>query len=197
MYKYKGMRRAESPPVLVSPTQGKNWLRVDYEEDDDLIESCIKAATNRVEGYLNRALIEQTWTMTLDEFPSEGYIRIPRPPLISIDTFKYIKEDETEVAVDVDIYRVDTVVEPGQIVLKNDETWPTDTLISSSGVVIEFTAGYGATVAAVPEEIIQAFRNILSVYYDTRMPVAEFHRDTPLPWTVRAALDTYRIRRNG
>ena len=69
----------------------KTHLRVDMDDDDDLIQSLITSSRQYAESYLKRALITQTWKYYLDEWPDEGrdYIELPMPPLSSVSSMKY------------------------------------------------------------------------------------------------------------
>jgi len=57
----------ESEPVSLE--QSKTHLRVDYPDDDSYILALISAAREVVEGKLRRAVFEQTYQLTLDQFP--------------------------------------------------------------------------------------------------------------------------------
>jgi hypothetical protein len=49
--------------------------------EDTLLTSLITAARRRAENFQNRAYLDQTWELWLDQFPSEDHIDIPLPPL--------------------------------------------------------------------------------------------------------------------
>lgn len=97
-------------------------------------------------------------------------IVLPKPNLQSVTSVKYVKEDDTVLTVNPSLYRVDTAAEPGKIVLKNDEEWPTDELKSVNGVEVEFVAGYGAA-ASVPEAIKIAIMMIVGHMFENRETV--------------------------
>lgn len=78
-------------PVLVTPaammpvslTEAKGHLRVDFNEDDKLIEGFIAAATAHLDGWtgvLGRCLVEQEWRQDFDGFARE--LCIPLGPVI-------------------------------------------------------------------------------------------------------------------
>jgi Phage gp6-like head-tail connector protein len=105
--------RLTTPPASepLSLADAKAQIRVDDDYSDDLITALISAVRRDVEAFLGRALITQTWTMVLDEFPDgsgggrltnsfmshnlHAYrkfreLEIPRPPLQAINSIKYI-----------------------------------------------------------------------------------------------------------
>ena len=110
--------------------------------DDDIIQGLLTTARVYAEGFQNRAYMEQTWDLWLDEFPSVGYIDIPLPPLQSVTSIKYYDVDDTEATFSTDYYDVDTKGYVGRVVLKYAESWPSTVLRPSNGVVIRFVAGY-------------------------------------------------------
>ncbi len=79
---------AEEP---LSIEEVKTHLRVDMDDDDDLIQNLITSARQYAESYLKRSLISQTWKYYLDEWPESGedYIELPMPPLQSVSSVKY------------------------------------------------------------------------------------------------------------
>ena len=78
-------------PILEPMTlaEAKLHLRVDGTDEDDLITALIVAARRRAEHLLTRALITQTWELTLDEFPAAD-IQLPKPGVLSIVSVKYL-----------------------------------------------------------------------------------------------------------
>src|ERR1051325_1611605 len=57
--------------------------------DPELL-TLISEARDLVETLLNRALLQQTWRLTLDAFPCSDVLRLPRPSLISVTSVKYL-----------------------------------------------------------------------------------------------------------
>lgn len=109
--------------------------------------------------------------MYLDQFPSERLIELPKPPLQTVNSVKYTKDDDTENTFSSSKYRVDDKDEPGKIVLKEDEEWPSDELKSVNGVVINFDAGYGDNQSDVPEAIKHGMKFLIGHWYENREDV--------------------------
>jgi uncharacterized phiE125 gp8 family phage protein len=120
----------------------------------DTMARLISDATAYAEDTTWRALLTQTWDYYLDAWPSERHIQIPKPPLQSITGVYYTPDGELEQ--EFTDFTVDTVAEPGKIVLNRDESWPTDTLEPVNGIRVRFVAGYGDDAEDVPTRIIQA-----------------------------------------
>ncbi len=77
----------------------KAGLRIEQDEEDDLIEALISAATDDAENRLHRALLPQTWVLTLDSLP--GYIALPWPVARSA-TIEYRATAGAWTAIDAD-----------------------------------------------------------------------------------------------
>lgn len=173
----------------VSLTEAKAHLRVDHTDDDTLITACIAAATAYVDGpngWLGRALIEQTWELTIDEFP-DNEIKIPMPPLIEVVSIKYDDTAGDEQTLSTDDYTVDLVSEPGWVL--PDDTWPS-TFDGINAVRIRFRAGY---TGGVPADIKAAILLYIGTLYEHRETVIVGQAATQLPWAAEALLRRKKI----
>lgn len=159
-----------TPPAAepVTSTEAKAHLRVDTTDDDTLITSLITAARTYAERVLRRALISQTWDLTLDEWPDGNAITIPLPPLQSVTSLKYTDDDGTVNTMSSSWYIVDTASTPGRLVLKDDYSWPSDDLREAMPIVVRFVAGYGAAGSSVPGTILTAIKLLIGHWYENR-----------------------------
>lgn len=153
------LKRIANPAVLpLTLAQAKQHLRVVDSDEDDIIAMYLAAATDYADGetgFLGRALVTQTWRLTLDTFPattidSEAAIKIPLPPLQSVQAVLYDNPDGLEQTVSPDDYFVDTESEPGWIAPVSGAAWPT-TLDAINAVRIEFVAGYDPSTDSPPD----------------------------------------------
>src|SRR5262245_57253066 len=130
---------APADPVLTL-AQAKAHLRVDHNDEDDLITALVLAATANVETFTGRALIDQTWELVLDSFPDDTNlfeIEIPKPPLIEVVRIAYDDELGDEQVMAAADYFVDNASEPGWVVPASDSLWPA-TLDAINTVRIRF-----------------------------------------------------------
>jgi uncharacterized phiE125 gp8 family phage protein len=147
-----GLVRTVAPAAEpVSVAEAKEHLRVDDTSNDTLIGVLIAAARESVEGMTGRALVTQTWRLTLDAFPCDTLIRLPRPNLLTVTSVAYVDENGDPQTWDSANYVVDTASLPGALRLAYDVDWPT-TRTQPNAVTITYTAGYGLA-AAVPSAI--------------------------------------------
>lgn len=177
---------------LVTLAEAKTHLNVQHDDDDAFIQSLISSATKNIDGgdgWLGRALVTQEWEMRLDGFLSE--IRIPLPPLISIDSVKYIDTDGAEQTLAGSAYETVTggawcsYLRPVY-----GTVWPA-VRCERGAVRIAFTAGYG-DAADVPEPIKHAVKLMAAHWYRQRETVAiDQHYEVPL--AANALLAPYRV----
>jgi uncharacterized phiE125 gp8 family phage protein len=191
--------RLVAPEVTpLSLTEVKAHLRVDGTDQDSVIQMYLDAATAYVDGewgYLGRALVTQTWRLTIDTFPC-AEIKIPLPPLQSISSVGYFDSagDFQTLAEDVD-YFVDDQSEPGWITPMT--TWPT-TLDAINSVRIEFIAGYAGTSSPpsltenIPAAIKQGMLLLITDWMEHRQNILT-ENINGLPFGTTALWTKYKI----
>ena len=190
----------------VSLAEAKAHLRIDSADDDSLITALISAARQAAESHTRRALITQTWRLTLDRFPAapqpwwggvrEGadmpaagsVIELPRPPLVSVTSVTTYDDADNATVASAASYFVDTDGVLGRVALRSGKTWPV-TLRVAGGVEVLFVAGYGAA-SAVPQAIRQGMLMQIGHLYENRE--AEAAQASP-PAGVAALWRPYRV----
>ncbi len=166
-----------TPPAVepVTLDEVKAHLRLDSDTDDAYVSALITAARQRVELYLRRALITQTFEFTLDGFPASPslvfeatVIDLPRPPLQAIESIKYLDTAGSEQTLPHETYVIDASSdEIGRIALAWTQYWPI-TRCSINSVVIRFVAGFGDAPDDVPQVIRQGILIEVSNLYENR-----------------------------
>jgi len=177
----------------VTLTEAKAHLRVDVTDDDTLISSLITSARQYIERAIRRALITQTWRASIDEFPATGEIILPKPPLQSVTSIQYTDINDSTSTVSSSTYTVDTDSEPGRIVLKYGQTWPSSSLAVTNPIQITFVAGYGLA-AGVPAHFKQAILLLVGHWYENREAITSTGGiPKELPYAVKSLIDIDRI----
>lgn len=165
----------------VTTAEAKAHLRVTSSADDTYIDTLVKVARRRIEERTGRALINQTWYLYLDEFPDCDRIRLPKAPLTAITSLKYKDTTGAETTWSSSNYITDLNPTPGELVLTYANTWPAVSLYPASPITVEYTAGYGASGSAVPEELRQAILLAVGHWYENREEVVTGTIVSPLP----------------
>jgi hypothetical protein len=194
----------EEPVTLAT---AKLHLRVEIADDDALIGALIVAARERCETLTHRAFVSRGYLLTLDGFPfshaptvsmaysSErlpnlafGRIKIPKPPLIAVQSIAYLDTQGVSQVLDPSAYLVSGGGKlQGVVTPAYGATWPS-TRYQVGSVRVAYTAGYGAA-ADVPASIPQAMLLLIGAWYQNR---EEFASPTSsLPMGVRALLASH------
>ena len=68
--------------ACVTSTEALTWIRGSSRlAEVDLLTAQIKTAERYAENWTKRAIMGQTWRLTLDAIPYDDIIELPRPPL--------------------------------------------------------------------------------------------------------------------
>lgn len=177
-----------TPPVSepIDLATAKLQTRVDGTTDDALLNAYITAAREKCEEIARRAFATQTLRLTLDAWPNERIIRLPRPPLQSVSAVAYTDNAGITHTLSSSQYVVDTDSEPGRIALKSGASWPGDTLREIGGIKITYLAGY-ATGNLLPKIYTAAMLLLIAHLYENREAGAEIALEE-IPFGVNALL---------
>jgi len=187
----------------------KNFLKLDDDADEIMVRTMMSVASDFVENYTGRSLINRSLELFIDgvfeiDYPLfEGtrtgpdmyfrrrVIELPSSPISSVSSISTFSDDDTETTFSASSYFVDTVTQPARIVLRNGATWPTSLRVAN-GIKIEYVAGYGPTPATIPEPLRLAMYQYIAYLYEHR---GDFERFPPpeMPTSIQALIQPYRI----
>lgn len=203
LYQYEGSVIITEPSIEpVTLAELKEHLRISDDTEDDYLTELIVEARAEIEQASNLTLISQKWRLTIDQWPggradwwdgvkqahintlygpnSSADLRLPRYPLISIDSVTVFDEDSNSAVVSVaNTFDIDANQRPGRISLKVGATWPI-ALRANNAIQIDYYAGYGATADDVPAPLKRAIRSMAAYLYSHRGdgcdPVEAMHK---------------------
>ena len=186
-----------TPPATepVSVGEAKTHLRVEQTaiDDDGYIAGLIRAAREHVESYTRRAIINTTYALTLDGFPADGVIRLPRNPVSSITSVAYVDYEGNSQTVSASLYRLDETSLVARLTPAYGEAWPS-AQFTTKAVTITFVAGYGVSDSDVPESIKHAIKLMIGTYFDpVRETVVMGDSPSEVPQSAQFLLGPYRI----
>ena len=163
--------------------------------EDDFLTALIVAAREYCEQFTSRALAEQTIVAYLDHFPPCNNFELPRPPLQSVTSLKYINSsNETTTMVQDTDYMVDTDSLLGRIALPYGETWPQFTAWPVNPVQIEYVAGYDES-NPIPTTIKQAMLMLIGHWYSNReASVIGSITSVSVEFSVKTLLSNWKVR---
>jgi uncharacterized phiE125 gp8 family phage protein len=191
-------------------TEAKNHLRVDSDltADDTLIDMLIGAARRYAESYCGLSLITQGWRLVLDSFPGNTIMGVPwgtpyslpgnavlleRGPVTAVTSITYTAMDFSAQTMPSTDYVTDLTGPLPRITPVFGKIWPIP-VPQIGAVQVNYTAGFGATAASVPEGIRQWMLLRITTLYRNREEVAAMGRGKvdPLPY-VDNLLNPYRV----
>lgn len=160
-----------TPPALepVTLQEMKNHMRVDYTDEDDLINQYISAARQKLEQRCGRSFVEQTWELRTSAF--ESSVEIPKPPTMEIVQVTYLDEVHVEQTVNGSLY---ALVEGGEfesstLIWLDSATIPNELAVRQDAARVRFKSGWA--VADVPWAIKQAMLFLADHLYNDRAEV--------------------------
>jgi hypothetical protein len=123
--------------------------------------------------------------------PGSQAIRLPRPPLVTVDSVQYVNAAGQTVTLDPGLYLVDSDSEPARINPLAGGAWP-PTAFQPSAVIVTYTAGYGAAGLDIPENIRLAIMQLAAHWYANRESQAP-GTFAEVPMTTKALLSQDRV----
>lgn len=191
-------------PVLVTPPaetpisleEAKAHLRVDDDDQDELIDALIAAATGYLDGpqgVLGRALVTQTWRADRSCFlsgPCWPGIRLPLAPVQSANLTVEYWNGTDYIEVDAEGYALYADSLGPYVDGVTNFTWPTPET-RTDAVKITFVAGYG-TAAEVPQPLKQAILLMVGHWFENREASVVGASVAALPMAVDALIAPYR-----
>jgi len=165
-----------TPPATepVSLAEAKARLRVEHDDEDALITTLVSAGRERVEAITGRALITRRVRELRDGWRDGGRLaahgsqfRLGLAPVSAVHHVKTYGADDVAETFDAANYFADTASIPARLALRGGALWPTPGRCSS-GVEIEYDAGYGADGDTVPYALREAILLLVADAYEHR-----------------------------
>lgn len=181
---------ALTPPAAepVSLDEAKLFLRLDHDEEDQLLGTLITAARLVIEAASGRIMIDQSWRIILDRWPAGGEFRLPLSPVASL--------------IEARVYDPLGIAQPvaaAALALDKADDPPLLHIVGAvpeigrprAAIEIDVVAGFGATGEAVPAPLRQAVLRLTARWFELRGDVVS--RDAVgLPAEIRALVAPFR-----
>lgn len=151
---------------VVSVTDIKAQLRIDTNDENDLLGYYIDAATDMAENYCNRHFITHQYKLYFNEKVDKASLIFPNCTLEEAGSNKPVNwVDENGAAQSSDKAYIDAFSNPSLVYLSSD--FPNTTLKDNAANTFYFwfNTGYGSASSDVPEAIKQAIKLIVADMY--------------------------------
>jgi len=177
--------------VLTEPTQEpltlqevKEYLRVEDNTDERNVRPLIETARRWFEEHTGRTLVQTTYQQFLDTLSDiedplwegmrtgpdltfyKNYITLAKTPIVSVTHIKTYNDSDEATTFAASKYYVDNAREPGRIVLRKGQTFPTALRVANA-IEVQFIAGY-SSVSAIPEAIRIGLLQHIAFLYEHR-----------------------------
>jgi len=173
----------------VGLAEAKAYLRIDGDDEDELVGMLVTAARLTVEVECGRALIQQRWRLSLDRWPRGCEIRVPIAPFRACEAVRVHAGAGTPSLVPPDAYIADAAEEGGRILMTGTPPAPAR---RAGGIEADIVVGYGPRAGDVPGPLRQAVRLLVARWFERRGDDPLDEGPARLPGDVAALLAPYR-----
>ncbi len=156
-----------SQELAVAVKDVQTFLKLEGNDEADILTAFIRSATLWVENWTRRALISRKLDLWLDRFPPGRIISLPQPPSASVEQVSWFSEADAETVIDPASYILDLIGSPARIVFKPTFSLPNTARIANA-VKVQYTTGYGVDATKVPAAIKDAIKFIVAQWYEGR-----------------------------
>jgi uncharacterized phiE125 gp8 family phage protein len=94
----------EQNPIL-SLDEIKNFLRIDFDSDDILLQKALNTATRQCELKIGQTLNQKTYLMSIYNPLKTNKIKLKYEPIISVEKIEHIDENENTSLISTDNYK--------------------------------------------------------------------------------------------
>lgn len=147
---------------VVSLEEVKVWLKIDGDDEDDLLTALTASATAECEAYAGLSFITRTRTVRLSSL--RGDVVLPYGPVTALTSIVYKDDEDQDQTIDASDYTVDTA--SGLSRVRITESWPQTNGVLNN-VLVTYVAGF-ADASSVPEVIKLAVKKRIAFHYEKR-----------------------------
>ncbi len=143
-----------APPVgePLTLAETKAHLRVETDADDTMIAELIRTVREHLERQTGLALLTRTFRLYLDDWPPSRVIQIGRGPVQTIEAATVYDAVGLPQEIDTSGFVLDGQARPARLILPQQPKSGQ----AINGIEIDFSAGFGATGADVPDTLKRA-----------------------------------------
>ncbi len=152
---------AEEP---LSLAEAKAFLKLDDTAEDALVATLIAAARLHVEGTTARATVAQSWRLVLDAWPTDGEVRLPVAPLLSLSAVTVFDGEGDPTELDLEPFEIDAATPR----LLLPAAFDAPSMRERQGIEIDYVAGYGEAAGDVPADLRQAMLALVAYWFANR-----------------------------
>lgn len=156
------LNRTVAPTTtIVGLADAKDHLRVTDATEDFYIGTLLSAADATLEEMTGRAILPQTWAMSVDSV--SGTLALPKVPVTAISSIAYYDANNAAQIATIDDFYLFKDDDRAWLEPKPGMSWPT-LYARADALTVTFTAGY----AAIPSTLKHAALLLVSQWFEHR-----------------------------
>lgn len=164
-----------SSPAIIDATLLKSHVRIDFDDDNSLIDLYVQAAVRWAEGVTQRTIVQRSHQWVLRDFGSSANeeIRLPRGKTASVESITYSVNGSTTTITGPSSspagtdYQEDLRGDSGGVLMPTrGSSWPSVDADVPAPVVISFTAGWAQD--QIPADLLNALMFFVADCYELR-----------------------------
>lgn len=157
---------SEEENTIITLNEIKNFLRIDFSDDDDLLKKSLNTATKQCEIAISQTLNKKTYKLSFYNQVNK-IVKLNNPPIINITSVKTVDTEGKEIEINQDLYNLDII--SGILIFKCQ-------LNNFYRIDIVYSAGY----ENVPEDLKQGILFHVAKMYEDKcgyspIPKASFN----------------------
>ncbi|MES2905719.1 MAG: head-tail connector protein [Pseudomonadota bacterium] len=184
------------PATLITPpseepitlAELKAHLRLENDDEDDLLSRMISAARLHVESITRRVLVEQGWRAYLDRWPVKRKVALPVAPVNAITQVRVYNDAGDASIISALSYTLDPARAPAVLIIRPAVLAPT---AYANGIEIDMTCGYGEP-SDVPAPLREAVLRLAALWFESRVETGRFNM-TLSSSAVEALIAPYKV----
>jgi uncharacterized phiE125 gp8 family phage protein len=187
-------RTVNAAAYPVTADEIKADLRIQHTNDDTRIAGLIAAATDFMDvpsGAIGKALIHQTWALSVESYDPDNGIVIPVTPVSSITSIQYFDTENVSRTLTVSDFHLYGNQDRAWIKAKSGVVVPA-VFNRLDAITVTFVAGFSDSSVGVPSSIRQAISILIAHWYENPTGFATGTTVTELPFAVQSLINLNR-----
>ena len=173
----------------VSLDEAKRWLKVETEDENEIILTLITSARLYIEQATQRLLLQQSWRVIFSDLDMSGAYLMPLSPVLRLLGLTLRYSDDSEAALSVANVRLTKHGDDTALLIP--QSYRT-MLINDARFELDVSLGYGPNGHDVPAPIRQALLMLVAYWYENRGDYSTYVNLTQIPSVITALLTPFK-----
>lgn len=155
----------------------KLHLRIDHDDEDELLNDLIKAARQYCEFSCGQKLITQVWRQYESKFPTDGSLRLLLAPvqgIVAISAYDRDGNGQTLASSATHLHRSGSVAE-----IEFEQGF--DPAVAANGLEIDLQLGIGDLGVDIPDTLKRAILLLVAHWYEFRGAISPQQQPVSIP----------------